>query len=47
VMVDTFHPLKLTQAALDVEDPDYAYSWKPERHSSGNGQARSEEPVNP
>jgi homogentisate 1,2-dioxygenase len=27
VMVDTFKPLKLTQAALDMEDPDYAYSW--------------------
>ncbi len=27
VMVDTFRPLKLTQAALDMEDPDYAYSW--------------------
>lgn len=27
VMVDTFKPLKLTQAALDMEDPEYAYSW--------------------
>jgi homogentisate 1,2-dioxygenase len=27
VMVDTFKPLKLTQAALDINDPDYAYSW--------------------
>lgn len=27
VMVDTFKPLKLTQAALDMEDPNYAYSW--------------------
>lgn len=27
VMVDTFNPLKLTQTALDINDPDYAYSW--------------------
>ncbi|TAD85721.1 MAG: homogentisate 1,2-dioxygenase [Bacteroidetes bacterium] len=27
VMVDTFHPLMLTQAALDLEDADYALSW--------------------
>lgn len=27
VMVDTFRPLKLTQAALDMSDPEYAYSW--------------------
>lgn len=27
VMIDTFHPLKLTKAALDIEDPDYVMSW--------------------
>lgn len=27
VMVDTFKPLKLTQAALDMQLNDYAYSW--------------------
>lgn len=27
VMVDTFRPLKLTQAALDMQLDDYAYSW--------------------
>ncbi len=27
VMVDTFRPLKLTQAALDIQDEGYAYSW--------------------
>lgn len=27
VMVDTFRPLKLTQAALDIQDDQYAYSW--------------------
>lgn len=47
VMVDTFRPLKLTQAALDLEDRDYAYSWKPERHGRGDGQARTEAPASP
>ena len=28
VMVDTFRPLQLTQAALEVEDKEYIYSWK-------------------
>ncbi|AEA43962.1 homogentisate 1,2-dioxygenase [Fluviicola taffensis] len=27
VMVDTFRPLKLTQAAIDMEDDSYAMSW--------------------
>ncbi|MES2557150.1 MAG: homogentisate 1,2-dioxygenase [Bacteroidota bacterium] len=27
VMVDTFRPLKLTQAAIDMQDDSYAYSW--------------------
>jgi homogentisate 1,2-dioxygenase len=27
VMVDTFKPLKLTQAAIDMEDPSYVTSW--------------------
>lgn len=35
VMVDTFRPLKLTQTALDIEDKDYALSWKPEIHGDG------------
>jgi homogentisate 1,2-dioxygenase len=29
VMVDTFHPLHLTQAALDLDDDRYPYSWLP------------------
>jgi homogentisate 1,2-dioxygenase len=37
VMVDTFRPLKLAQAALDVEDRDYALSWQPERHAAPGG----------
>jgi homogentisate 1,2-dioxygenase len=27
VMVDTFKPLKLTKAAMDIEDKDYYKSW--------------------
>lgn len=27
VMVDTFHPLQLTEAALDIENPGYTMSW--------------------
>lgn len=27
VMVDTFHPLKLTKAALEIENPEYTMSW--------------------
>ena len=27
VMVDTFAPLELGEAALAVEDPDYPFSW--------------------
>ena len=29
VMVDTFHPLKLTKAALELDDDRYPYSWLP------------------
>ncbi|PEN06773.1 hypothetical protein CRI93_09045 [Longimonas halophila] len=47
VMVDTFRPLKLTQAALDLEDTGYMDSWKPELHTGGDGQARTEAPAQP
>ena len=29
VMVDTFHPLKLTKAAMELDDERYPYSWLP------------------
>ena len=29
VMVDTFHPLKLTKQAAELDDPAYPYSWLP------------------
>jgi hypothetical protein len=28
-MMDTFRPLKVTEAALALENPDYIYSWLP------------------
>ncbi|MEM6453853.1 MAG: homogentisate 1,2-dioxygenase [Acidobacteriota bacterium] len=34
VMVDTYRPLQIAQAALSSEDPDYAYSWHPARHGA-------------
>lgn len=27
VMVDTFHPLKVTKQAIELDDPGYPYSW--------------------
>lgn len=27
VMIDTFHPLRLTQEAVDMQDPEYVRSW--------------------
>ena len=30
VMVDTFHPLKMTREATQIEDDSYWKSWKPE-----------------
>jgi homogentisate 1,2-dioxygenase len=29
IMLDTFHPLKVTQQAIALEDKDYPYSWRP------------------
>jgi homogentisate 1,2-dioxygenase len=34
VMIDTFHPLKVTQQAIALEDKDYPYSWRPTESSS-------------
>ena len=38
VMVDTFHPLKITQAAMDLDDPNYPFTWlspdDPHEHAS-------------
>jgi len=29
VMIDTFHPLRLTRQAAELDDPAYPYSWMP------------------
>jgi len=36
VMVDTFRPLKLTRAAVDIEDKGYYKSWLPEEKAASN-----------
>jgi len=28
-MVDTFHPLFVTKTAMDLDDPNYPYTWLP------------------
>ncbi len=40
VMVDTFKPLRLTQAAVSAEDSDYILSWKPEAHEAVGSNGR-------
>jgi homogentisate 1,2-dioxygenase len=35
VMVDTFQPLKITQAAMDLDDGRYPYSWLPPEDDAG------------
>ena len=32
VMLDTFHPLKLTTYAKDFDAPEYPYTWNEEGH---------------
>jgi homogentisate 1,2-dioxygenase len=34
VMCDTFHPLKLSTLARDLDDPAYALSWKTDERAS-------------
>jgi homogentisate 1,2-dioxygenase len=34
VMLDTFHPLKLTTHAKDFDVPEYPYSWNEEEHKA-------------
>jgi homogentisate 1,2-dioxygenase len=42
VMVDTFHPLKITQAALDLDDPNYPYTWLPPEDPHGHASELAE-----
>lgn len=36
VMIDTFRPLRVTRAALEMEDTGYIYSWLPETDAAKN-----------
>jgi homogentisate 1,2-dioxygenase len=42
VMVDTFHPLHLTKAALELDDPNYPYSWLPPEDAAGHASELAE-----
>ena len=42
VMVDTFHPLHLTKAALELDDDHYPYSWMPPEDAEGHASELAE-----
>ncbi|MFL5668635.1 MAG: homogentisate 1,2-dioxygenase, partial [Chloroflexota bacterium] len=42
VMVDTFHPLKITTQAAGLEDARYPYSWLPAEDAPGEARELSE-----
>jgi len=42
VMVDTFHPLKLTKQALELDDDRYPYSWLPPEDAAGHASELAE-----
>ena len=41
VMCDTFHPLRLSALARELDDPSYAYSW----FEAGDGRSAHEDPA--
>jgi len=41
-MVDTFHPLFVTKAAMDLDDPNYPYSWLPPEDEHGHASELAE-----
>jgi homogentisate 1,2-dioxygenase len=43
VMCDTFHPLRLTALAGDLDDGRYAYSWAED--ASADGDTPDEDPA--
>ena len=54
VMCDTFHPLKLSKLAKDLDDGKYAYSWYEEPRARSTrttrirrGQRRTYSPAGP
>jgi homogentisate 1,2-dioxygenase len=44
VMCDTFHPLRLTKLAKELDDGKYAYSWN-ESLVSGDAKTPDEDPA--
>ena len=40
VMIDTFHPLRLTRQAGELDDPRYPYSWLPPTDAEAAAHAR-------
>src|SRR3954453_21607630 len=42
VMVDTFHPLFVTRAAMDLDDGNYPYSWLPHEDAEEHARELSE-----
>jgi homogentisate 1,2-dioxygenase len=45
VMCDTFHPLRLTALARDLDDPAYAYSWYEEPEAAKQARTADEDPA--
>jgi len=41
VMCDTFHPLRLSALARELDDPAYAYSW----FEAGDGTTADQDPA--
>jgi homogentisate 1,2-dioxygenase len=45
VMCDTFHPLRLTELARELDDPSYAYSWYEEPAAAKVASSADEDPA--
>ncbi len=41
-MVDTFHPLHVTQAAMDLDDANYPFTWLPPEDAEQHARELSE-----
>jgi homogentisate 1,2-dioxygenase len=45
VMCDTFHPLKLSKLAKELDDGEYAYSWYEEPGAPKEAKHADEDPA--
>ena len=45
VMCDTFHPLRLSSLALELDDPSYAYSWYEQPQAAKDATTADEDPA--